>query len=94
MYQSYRLGRSDGALHLRAPLGRIRKSAFDITLGSIALIVGASTRLATAGLIRLLSRKSVLVTDKCVPWEAPDRASVLHSDCVGAPCWASPVPTI
>jgi exopolysaccharide production protein ExoY len=51
---------------LRAPLGGIRKRAFDITITSIALIVLAPILLATAGLVRLLVRKSVFVTDECI----------------------------
>src|SRR5262245_506951 len=51
---------------VRAPLGGIRKRAFDITFTSLALIVLAPILLAAAGLIRLLIRKSVLVTDECI----------------------------
>jgi hypothetical protein len=94
VYQSCSLGGPDSTLDLCAPLGRIRKSAFDITLGSIVLIVRAATLLATAGLIRLLLRKCVLVTEKCMPWEALGWVSVLQSDCVVPPSWACPAPTI
>src|SRR5215510_11515406 len=51
---------------VRDPLGGIRKRAFDITFTSLALIVLAPILLAVAGLIRLLIRKSVLVTDECI----------------------------
>jgi exopolysaccharide production protein ExoY len=51
---------------VRAPIGGIRKRAFDITLTSIALIVLAPILLATAGLVRLLIRKPILVTDECI----------------------------
>jgi exopolysaccharide production protein ExoY len=51
---------------VRAPLGGIRKRAFDITLASVALIVLAPILLATAGLVRFLMRKSVFVIDECI----------------------------
>jgi lipopolysaccharide/colanic/teichoic acid biosynthesis glycosyltransferase len=51
---------------VRAALGGIRKRAFDITLTSIALIGLAPILLATAGLVRLLLRKSFFVTDVCI----------------------------
>jgi len=83
VYQPCSRGGPDGAVHLCAVLGRIRKSAFNISLARIALIVRSPTLLATAGLIRLLLRKSVHVTDKCMPGKHRGRASVLHSDCIG-----------
>src|SRR5215475_4168503 len=51
---------------VRVPIGGIRKRAFDVTLTSIALIVMAPILLATVGLVRLLIRKSILVTDECI----------------------------
>jgi hypothetical protein len=72
--QSCRLGAPDGAAHLCAPLGGIRKRAFDITLTPILLV--------TPGLNRLLMRKSVGSNGN--PWQPPGKAPVLHSDCVGA----------
>ena len=57
---------ADDRVDVRAPLGGIRKRAFDITFTSLALIVLAPILLAAAGLIRLLIRKSVLVTDECI----------------------------
>ena len=51
---------------VRDPLGGIRKRAFDITFTSLALIVLAPILLAAAILIRLLIRKSVLVTDESI----------------------------
>jgi lipopolysaccharide/colanic/teichoic acid biosynthesis glycosyltransferase len=50
----------------RAPLGGIRKRAFDITFTSIALIVLAPILFTTAGLVRLLIRKSIIVRDECI----------------------------
>jgi len=81
VFQSCSLGAPDGSAHLCAALGRIRKRAFTPT--SVAQIVLAPILLATAGLIRLLTPKSVLVTDECVrsggkPWGPPDRMSVLQ----------------
>ena len=97
MYQSCSLGESGGAVHLCAAHDRIRKSAFDITLIGIPLMMGAPNLLAAAS-IRSLLRKSIVVTNECIrpggKWEPPGRASVLHSDCLGAPSWVSPAPTL
>jgi exopolysaccharide production protein ExoY len=65
VYQSYSIN-ATGAAGLHVPLGGIRKRAFDIIIASIALIVLAPILVATAGLIRLLMGKSVLVIDECV----------------------------
>jgi len=51
---------------VRPPLGGTRKRAFDIILASIAMIVLSPILLATAGLIRLLMRKSVFIADECI----------------------------
>ena len=93
MYQSCSLGESGGTVYLCAAHDRIRKSAFDITLIGIALMMEAPNLLAAAS-IRLLLRKSIVVTNECIGWEPPGRASVLHSDCLGAPSWVSPAPTL
>ena len=98
MYQSSSLGGPDGDVYLCGPLGITRKSAFDITATNVALMMRAPILRATVGLIRLLSPKSILVTDECIgsgdkPWEPRDMTtSVLHSVYVGAPFCASPVP--
>jgi exopolysaccharide production protein ExoY len=63
--KSFSASARDGA-DVRAPLGGIRKRAFDITISSIALIVLAPILLATAGLVRSLVRKSIFVTDECI----------------------------
>src|SRR5215510_13238583 len=63
--KSFGASARDGA-DVRAPLGGIRKRAFDIILTSIALIVLAPILLATVGLVRSLMRKSILVTDECI----------------------------
>jgi lipopolysaccharide/colanic/teichoic acid biosynthesis glycosyltransferase len=66
VYQSCSLGGPDGDAYLCAPLGRIGKNAFDITLANIALFVLAPVLLATADLIRMLMHNSVFVTDECI----------------------------
>jgi exopolysaccharide production protein ExoY len=66
VFQSCSLGTPDGAVDLRAPLGGIRKRAFDIVITIVALIVLAPVLLALVGLLRLLTRKPVLVTDECI----------------------------
>src|SRR5262245_31791373 len=63
--KSFGASARDGA-DVRAPLGGIRKRAFDIAFTSIALIVLAPILFATVGLVRLLIRKSILVTDECI----------------------------
>ena len=99
MYQSSSLGGPDGDVYLCSPLGITRKSAFDITATNVALMMRAPILRATVGLIRLLSPKSILVTDECIgsgdkPWEPRDMTSVLHSDYVGAPSCMAPAPTV
>jgi exopolysaccharide production protein ExoY len=63
--RSLNLRARDGTF-LHVPLGGVRKRAFDITLTSIALIALAPILLATAGLVRCLIRRSVLVTDEWI----------------------------
>jgi exopolysaccharide production protein ExoY len=52
--------------YVRAALGGFRKRAFDIAFSSIALILLTPILLATAGLVRLLIGKSILVTDEWI----------------------------
>jgi hypothetical protein len=96
VYQCCSLGGPDGDAHVCAPLGRICKSAFNITVANIARFVLAPILLAAAGSIRLLMRNSVFVTDDRAGWSGdkarpPCGVAVLHS---GVPSRASRAPTV
>jgi len=55
-----------GDANANAALGGLRKRTFDIVIASVALVVLASMLLVTAGLIRVLIGKSVIVTKQWI----------------------------
>jgi exopolysaccharide production protein ExoY len=63
-----RLGASDDSPQ-RAALGGLWKRVFDITIGSMAIIVLTPILLATAGLVRLLLGKPVIMAEERIGYE-------------------------